>query len=135
MGLLEAAVIGVACGLRTFSGPATLAVRGQLGDGWVSKAALVAAGGELVGDKLPFTPQRTDAPALAGRIASAAYCGYRLGGPGGAGLAAVAAVGSAFAGMQARAQVRHALKLPDIVVAVGEDAATYGLARLAVGHQ
>jgi hypothetical protein len=33
--------------------------------------------------------------------------------------------------MQARRQVGHALKLPDIVVAVGEDTVTYGLARLA----
>jgi uncharacterized membrane protein len=131
MGLLQATVVGAACGLRAFSGPATLASRGELGDGWVSKAALVAAGGELVGDKLPLTPPRTDAPALAGRIASGAYCGYRLGGPVGAGLGAVSAIGSAFAGAQARRQVGHALKLPDIVVALGEDAVTYGLARFA----
>jgi uncharacterized membrane protein len=134
MGLLEAAVIGAACGLRTFSGPATLAAGGQLGDGWVQKATIVAAAGELVGDKLPLTPPRTDAPSLAARIASGAFCGYRLGGPVGAGLGAIAAVGSAFAGMQTRRQVGHALKLPDIVVAAGEDAVTYGLARIAV-HQ
>jgi uncharacterized membrane protein len=134
MGILQATVVGAACGLRTFSGPAALAARGAFGDGWVPKAVLVAAGGELVGDKLPLTPPRTDAPALAGRIASGAYCGYRLGGALGAGLGAVSAVGSAFAGMQARRQIGHALKLPDIPVAVAEDLVTYGLARAAT-HQ
>jgi uncharacterized membrane protein len=128
MGLVDSAVIGAACGLRTFSGPAALAVHRGLGGPRGRVAIVAVAVGELVGDKLPMTPARTSPPALAGRIVAGAFCGQRVGGAAGAGVGAAAAVMSAFAGMRARGEVVRALKLPDPVVAVGEDAVAYVLA-------
>ena len=120
--LLLAFLIGVIGGLRTMTAPAvvawaanrhwlnldnsTLALIGSRG------AVLVftlGALGELVIDKLPSTPNRTRLLGLVGRIV--------LGGLSGAG---------AFAGYEVRKRLVRALKVPDFVIALLEDAVAIG---------
>ena len=126
--LAGAALVGAASGMRTMSGPAALALRGRLPGG---PAVAALAAGELVADKLPFVPPRTDPPALAARAASGAVSGSRLAGGPGAALGALAAAGSSFATMRARSALVELTGLPDPVVAVAEDGVALGAAALA----
>lgn len=89
---LAATAIGVLAGMRTMSAPATVSVRfardGVRRDGPAALRALAApltarglaaaAFGELVIDKLPFTPDRTEPLGLALRTLSGAACGAAL---------------------------------------------------------
>jgi uncharacterized membrane protein len=125
-------MVGAACGLRAFSGPSLLAARAHVGGRYGAPAILLLGAGELVGDKLPATPPRTDPPGLAARVATGGLCGYRFDGVLGVAVAAVAAVGAAYGGREARARIVKATKLPDPVVAVAEDALALSLAALAV---
>jgi uncharacterized membrane protein len=94
--------------------------------------------GEYVGDKLPQTPNRTDAPLLAAR----AFFG---GGVGaimsltfaipllvGAVLGAVSAIAGAFLGFHLRRFLTSSGKLPDLPVALVEDAVGVALAFVAL---
>jgi uncharacterized membrane protein len=91
----------------------------------------------MIGDKLPATPARIAPIGLGGRAAFAALCGSMLarrhgrGEVGGASVAVLAAVGSAFAAYWLRKTIVSRLGIADPIVAVGEDAIAYGLARLA----
>ena len=49
----RAAVLGISAGMRTFTPHGALALRGRYGHGAARTGILLAAGGELVGDKLP----------------------------------------------------------------------------------
>jgi len=138
---LRALGLGAISGLRSMSGPALvsraastgrLSLEGTafafLGSSRVSKALLVAALGELVGDKLPMTPSRTSTPPLLGRAASGALLGAALfvsegrrAAPG-AVLGSSAAVAAAFAGERLRALAGEKTGLPDPVLALVEDA-------------
>ncbi|MDX2163645.1 MAG: DUF4126 family protein [bacterium] len=80
--------------------------------------------GELVADKLPFTPNRTDAGPLLGRITIGAVVGV-LASPedrvGGAVLGgSMAALGTVI-GYRARKQLRDAYGFPDLLAALLED--------------
>lgn len=83
--------------------------------------------GELVADKLPQTPNRTSAPALAGRVISGAGVGALLGAlydeP--AWLSAVgggvAAAAETFATFYLRRGLGQALPIPDALIALIED--------------
>lgn len=133
--------LGALSGLRSLGGPALVshaAASGRLslegtnlrllGSPLVSKALLVAALGELVGDKLPLTPSRTVPPTLLWRAASGALVGAALftseGRPfaTGAALGSSAAVAAAFAGENLRSLISEKAGLPDPVVALAEDA-------------
>src|SRR4051812_31102421 len=129
--LRTASLLGASSGLRTFSGPAALALHGRLGQGR-SRAALVAArAGELAFDKLPGVPARTHVSGLGARLGTAAPAGPRRAGPRGAAVGAAAAVGSAFAGLHARSLLVSRLPLPDPVVGAAEDALVLCLVALA----
>src|SRR5690348_12952192 len=66
--LAGATLLGAVCGVRTFTGPAALALRGRV-DGTPARVGLtLAAAGEAIGDKLPLVPSRTAPPALAARV-------------------------------------------------------------------
>jgi uncharacterized membrane protein len=125
---------GLSTGLRTFTATSVTLAAGQ--SPWTGLAGTLAAG-ELLGDKLPMTPARTQPAALLARAGAAAYCGSLLAkregrSPAlGAGIAVIAAVGAAFAGYHVRAFVGKSLGIPDPVVAVLEDGIAFGLARLA----
>lgn len=98
----------------------------------------LAAAGELVGDKLPFTPDRIAPGPLGGRLVIGALAGAALYRDAwrppltGAALGAVAAGGGAAAGFFARRGLGRATKIPDPIWAVLEDALAIGLGFLAV---
>ena len=136
----RALALGAISGLRSASGPAFVsraASRGYmdlsgtplafLGSPLLSKALVVAALGEFVGDKLPSTPSRTALPTLLVRAASggvvgaAAFVSADRRAAMGVLLGSSAAVAAAFAGERLRALVGREAGLPDPVVAVAED--------------
>jgi len=133
--------LGAISGLRSTSGPAFVsrsASRGGLdlggtrlaflGSRRLSKALLVMALGEFVGDKLPTTPSRTALPPFLGRAASGGLVGAALfvsegrRATTGAALGSSAAVAAAFAGERLRALLVEKINLPDPAVALAEDA-------------
>lgn len=116
-----ALLLGLAVGLRTFSAPAALALRGgplSVPEGVV----LAAAAGELVADKLPSMPSRLGRRGLSGRLLSSSISGQLVAGPAGAICGAGAALASAVAGHTMRA------RSPGWVTAVCEDALAIALA-------
>ena len=137
----RALALGAISGLRSASGPAFVsraAGRGDmdlggtplafLGSPLLSKALVVAALGELVGDKLPSTPSRTALPPLLGRavsgglVGAAAFVSADRNVAMGLLLGSSAAVAAAFAGERLRALVGSETGLPDPAVALAEDA-------------
>ncbi|MEP6713938.1 MAG: DUF4126 family protein [Terriglobia bacterium] len=127
MSLLCAAGIGAVSGLRSFSGPAFVK------DSTVLK---VLAAGELIADKLPFIPNRTETPSLVFRAASGAFCGYTICGKRASSatrwfaamVGATAAVASAYGGFEYRRRV----KLPPLLAALLEDAVAVGTGRAVI---
>jgi uncharacterized membrane protein len=137
----KALALGAISGLRSASGPAFVgraASRGDmdlegtslafLGGPRLSKALTLAQLGELVGDKLPVTPSRTGWPPLLGRAVSGGLAGAAVflseGGRAttGAIIGSSAAVAAAFAGENLRALVVSASGIPDLGIAIVEDA-------------
>jgi uncharacterized membrane protein len=143
--------IGVIAGLRSMTPPAVVSWAVHLGWLHLAGSRLAPMGstlavvtltalaiGELVADKLPFTPNRTALGPLIGRIVTGALCGAALavggGGSLGAGVAlgAVGAVAGAFGGYQVRRQLVKGAGLPDFAVALAEDLVAIGGALLIV---
>jgi len=140
--------IGAVSGLRSLTAPAVVAWAAHLKwinhTGFDSEVLLyiltIAAIAELVADKLPKTASRTKLAGLTFRLifgglsgaalASAAGQPYALG----AALAALGALAGAFGGYQARTRLVKALKVPDFVVAVIEDAVAIGAGLLIVSR-
>ncbi len=116
-----ALLLGLASGLRTFSAPAALALRARRLNR-PRRAVLLAAGGELVADKLPAMPSRLARRGLTGRLIAGALCGRRVAGPSGAAAAAAGALAAAVTGHAVRA------RRPGIATAMGEDALAFALA-------
>jgi len=136
-----ATALGVMAGMRSMSAPALIsqvARKGQLAvegsklaflnsRGALSATALLALG-ELIADKLPVTPARTDAGPLIARAVSGAFsgavlCSAKKRSPWlGALYGTLGALGGTFAAYHLRRSVEQNLKLPDVVVAVAEDA-------------
>jgi uncharacterized membrane protein len=147
---LQIAGLGAIAGMRTMSAPALVAAylqRQQVaGSFWLgSRGAVVAtrllAAGELVADKLPGIPARTNALPLLGRALSGALVGATLSAvekrprlPGAA-LGATAAVAAAFAAYHARRALTHDLDLADPLVAVAEDTLALGMGRLLLAER
>lgn len=141
--MIRAALIGVACGLRSSAGPAALAWTTPLGGRhprplsgmtgrWGRLTTGSAALGELVADKNPRTPSRLIPPALAARAVSGATAALALAQrERGSRLTwalagAAGAVGGSYAGAKWRelAAERFGNDLPG---AIAEDAATLAL--------
>jgi uncharacterized membrane protein len=136
-------LIGCVCGLRSMTAPAVIAWGARLG--WLhldgSPLAFLAnqislivfslfALGELVADKLPFIPRRTQAGPLIVRAIFGAGCGAALcfssaaAGIVGALLGGLGGVVGAFAGYHYRAGLSG--KVPDLLLALVEDAVAIG---------
>jgi uncharacterized membrane protein len=125
----QAALLGAVSGMRSATPLAVLAARGRFGDSKVLRgAAIFAAAGELVGDKLPQTPSRIEPRALVVRVATGAAAGGVVGGAAGAGVGGLAAAGSSFALYHLRARLGARLPLPDAVLGGTEDVLAVGLA-------
>jgi uncharacterized membrane protein len=149
--LLYAFLIGCVCGLRSMTAPALVAWGTHLGwlrlDGSLlaflgNKISLVVfslfAIGELIADKLPFIPGRTQPGPLGVRVLFGAICGAALciSGAGspliGAILGALGAVSAAFAGYNYRRWFSR--KVPDLPLALFEDLVAVGGGFLIVSH-
>ena len=141
--ITQAFAMGVVSGMRSMTGPALVTHylsrdrRPRLGrlnfmrSKLTATAFKVAAAGELIGDKLPNTPARTQAGPLVGRALSGALCGAALarGGRESAVTGAVFGAVGGVVGTYAFYALRHTLTeagLPDLVVALGEDALAVG---------
>src|ERR1700694_4025179 len=139
--LFLAVLIGVIAGLRTMTAPAVVAWAAKrdwlhlytsalalMGSTAAVAVFTVLALGELVVDKLPSTPNRTAPPGLVGRSvlgglsgACVAVSGAQSIAPG-AILGVAGAIAGAFASYEVRKRVVRALKVPDFVIALLEDA-------------
>lgn len=125
--LRRAAALGTATGARTFLAPAALALRGRLGT--AAKFALPApAAGELVGDKLPTAPSRSQGPGLVGRVLSGTFSGYVTAGARGAHVGAAFALAATYPSQALRAEVVKRTPIPDLAYAVAEDLVAASLA-------
>jgi uncharacterized membrane protein len=145
MAFLLSFLLGFVDGLRSMTAPAIVCWAARLGwlhfagtkfafiDHWSTLAVFtLLAIVELVLDKLPNTPSRTAPVGLIARIVMGGASGLALAvavgisAPLAGVLASIGAVGGAIAGAFAGYQVRHAavsrMRLPDIVVALAEDA-------------
>jgi uncharacterized membrane protein len=143
--LLLVFLIGVVTGLRSLTAPAAVAWAAHLN--WLnlhgtplnfmaSAAAVVTftllAAMELIADKLPKAPSRTAPLGLIARIVLGGLSGACVGVAGTQSIALGAVVGVAggvagtFAGYQVRTGLVRALKCPDLVIALLEDAVAVG---------
>jgi uncharacterized membrane protein len=140
-----AAVIGAAAGIRSMSGPNVISQLSEAGlmpaEGspmaWlqnpaVHKAINVLAGGEMLADKLPFLPARTDvgpmaARAITGGLSGAAVCAaVRRPWWIGALIGAAAAIGASFGATKLRKWITEDQHVPNSVAGLIEDAVVVG---------
>jgi uncharacterized membrane protein len=153
--LLRSAALGFAGGLRSqmpllalsgaarrgeFAPDATGLLR-HLRNRTVRLGALAAAIGEAIADKTPYVPSRIEPGPLAGRIAVGAMSGavFARGNaapvPAALALGGLAAALGSFAGFGLRTRIGPKLGLPDLPVALAEDAAALMIATAAVKAQ
>jgi len=145
--------IGIIAGLRSLTAPALVSWAAHLGwldlsGSWLSflgsRAATVIlsllALGELVADKLPKTPNRTDLGPLVfrmitGGFSSLAICASAHRSPViGTILGVVGSIAGAFAGYEIRHRLVRTFGLPDFGVALAEDIVAIGCGCLIVSH-
>jgi uncharacterized membrane protein len=145
--LFLAFAIGIVSGMRSLTAPAVAAWAAKYG--WLNLAGTrlafmgstaavaiftVLAIAELVADKLPSTPSRTAPVGLIARFLCGALAGSCVGVSAGQGplygamLGAVGGLAGAFAGYQWRTGLVRALKVPDLAIALLEDAIAIGAA-------
>lgn len=147
--LLCAFLVGIVSGLRSMLAPAVVSWSARLGLLSVEDTPLsfmgyhytpilfaVLAVGELIADKLPFTPSRKMAPGFIARIFSGALVGATVGASGnlmlpGLVVGAIGAVAGTLGGAAARARLA-ALMGRDLPAALLEDLFALVLAILAV---
>lgn len=96
----------------------------------------ILAAGEIVGDKLPFTPSRLSPAPLAGRLVIGALIGWGICRQAnqspllGAALGAVGAASGSAAGYYARTWLGKVTKLPSPVLGIFEDILALGVGAL-----
>ncbi|MFL5494889.1 MAG: DUF4126 family protein [Gemmatimonadales bacterium] len=143
--LLLAFGLGVVAGLRSMTAPAIVSCAARLGGlhlegtplaflalSWVPYLLTALMLGELVADKLPRTPSRTQPGPFIGRILTGGLSGAGL--ATGAGVSLVpgiiagvlGAVAGTLGGYRARTGLVRALRRPDYVVALVEDVVAIG---------
>ncbi|GEL73771.1 DUF1990 family protein [Myxococcus virescens] len=145
---LRALGLGVLAGMRSMSAPALASrwltktqpdsedrLARTLAHPWTPRVLGLLAVGELVADKLPMAPPRVAAVPLTGRMLSGALAaasvtterqrGVRLAA---AALGALAALASSWAFYSLRRTATKKLGVPDVAVALTEDALLAGLA-------
>ena len=147
-------IAGALSGLRSASGPTLAAwqLRGErtrrrdrlprrlLASEHALEATSALAAGEVLADKHPAMPNRTDPPALLGRAVAGALAASALAGRraslqtvvGHALLGAGAAVVGAYLGYYARRAATEHSGAPNALIAMAEDALTYAGGALAL---
>ena len=145
--------IGIIAGLRSLTAPALVSWAAHLGwldlsGSWLSflgsRAATVIlsllALGELVADKLPKTPNRTDPGPLVFRVITGGFSSMAICASAhqslviGAILGVLGSIAGAFAGYEIRHRLVKTFGLPDFGVAVAEDILAIGCGLLIVSH-
>jgi uncharacterized membrane protein len=131
--LARAALLGAATGARSATPLAALAAQG--GHRWLKVVTTIAAGGELIADKLPSTPSRVKPAPLTARIVTGALAAgldarsHRRSVVGAALIGASAAAAASYAGAGWRAFTAHqGFAIPG---ALAEDAAAILIATTA----
>ena len=139
MTMFFAFLIGLFAGLRSLTAPAAVSWAAYLG--WLgldpplsligSLPAVIIltllALGELVADKLPITPKRTEIPGLIARMLTGGIAGACIADGGaqpalpGAVLGAAGGLVGAFAGYQLRTRIVNGLGIRDLYIALVED--------------
>lgn len=150
MPLLSAFLIGVFGGLRSMAAPAVTAWAVYLGwlkldwplafIGTLTSVVIFSllAVGELIVDKLPNTPSRTEPMGLIARIVAGGLCGACIASAGGlnailgGALGAIGGIVGCFAGYQARVKTGKTLGVRDLPVAIVEDLVAIGGCLVAV---
>jgi uncharacterized membrane protein len=129
--LLVAFMLGVACGLRTFTGPAVLFL--MRGISVISLALGVAALVEYAFDMHPKAPPRTALPSPIVRMLSGAFVGWTIAGDAYV-AGAIAGLAGAAVGLYGGLPLRLAAiaRIGAIPAALLGDAAAIGLAVFAV---
>lgn len=127
---LSVVTLGFASGLRSLTPLAAVALRRRGRRPVLATLAVVLAAGEIIADKLPTTPARTALGPLAGRLLLGAASASSLARGAAPTLAAAllggaAAVAGAAVGYAARTTANQ--RLPDPLVAFGEDLLTIAL--------
>lgn len=125
------ALLAGATGARTMTGvSAAIGVRASA----IAKVAAALALLELLCDKIPGIPNRTDLAPIVGRVAAGAFIGASVAKLAGRDRLTGAIIGSlfAFAGAQLTFRARRALTrvMPAMAAAAVEDAAIVAVARL-----
>ena len=153
--ILKAIQIGVIAGMRTMTAPALVSYKlanttpnplagsklHVLTSPVTTAVLTVLAAGELIADKLPGTPSRVEQPQVWGRIGSGALSAAALteadgeSASAGAVLGALGAVAGSFAFFHLRRWLTHEKGLPDMWVALAEDALTVGAGWLVVNQE
>ena len=145
--------IGVIAGLRSLTAPALVSWAAHLGWLDLSGSRLSFLGststttvltllalGELIADKLPKTPNRTDAGPLLFRIITGAFSGVAIcisaqqSRVFGLILGGLGAPGGALTGYELRRRLVRNLGMPDFPVALVEDIVAIGFGILLVSH-
>lgn len=125
---LRAAGYGFASGLRATAAPAALGARSS----GLGRLLIIPAIGELIADKLPSTPSRLEPSGLIARLLAGGYAGWRVSEGDRTRIVAVAtgalaAVAGAFIGYNSRHYIVRRLGIPDLPVALAEDALTIAI--------
>jgi uncharacterized membrane protein len=135
----KASALGAVAGLRAFTVPALLGYFASNQENNSSASRKVSAilgllaAGEIVGDKLPFTPNRTDAPGLIARIISGAAVGGlvcahgKKSVPAGIAIGVASSVAAAYAGQHIRQAIAEKSGVPSAVLGAVEDAIAIGI--------
>lgn len=126
----DAALLGFAGSMRTFTPAAVLAARGRIGGRPRSVVYLLALG-EIATDKTPLARERTERPSLGARVSSGAATGRTIAGPVGAVAGATGAGLGTFATYRARRLLGRATGIPDPVLGVAEDVVAVTAATIA----
>jgi uncharacterized membrane protein len=141
--------LGFVAGLRSMTAPAVVAWASRIGwmnlsgsplafmgSRWAVALFTLAALGEYIADLRPTARARTDAFPLTARMVTGSLTGACVAIAGGFLLwvgvlgGAMGAIAGAFGGYRARVELVRALKVPDAVIAIPEDAIALGLGLL-----
>lgn len=150
--LLATIGLGAVAGIRSMTPPALLsraASRGEvpgigktpfafLASPRAARLLTVLALGEISADKLPFAPDRTSIPGLAGRLATGALAGAALfsadgrNGAAGGAFGAASSLASSYLSYYLRAGAQQRFGLPSPVLGLVEDAVAVSLGLLSL---
>jgi len=152
-GLLHTFLIGLICGLRSMTAPAVVSWAAHLGwidlsqtplaflgYAWTPYIVSLFAIGELIADKLPNTPSRKAPVGFIARLVLGTLSGYALAsgigqsGIVGAAMGLIGAVAGTLGGYEARTRLVRALNVPDLWIALLEDAVAIGVGLFVVHH-